>query len=77
MTLPRLLTHLCWRQEAGDASQYASSQIVATSKPRELGSTGPDQPNGVNSIATKLANKATKQAAGTTPHSNGTANGVH
>ncbi|KAK9801920.1 hypothetical protein WJX73_004107 [Symbiochloris irregularis] len=64
-------------EEAGeDPSVYASSQIVATSKPRELGSTGPDKPNGVNAIASKLANKAAKQGAATTPHSNG-ANGVH
>ena len=65
------------QQEAGeDPSQYASSQIVATSKPRELGSTGPDA-GGVNGVASKLANKAAKQAATTTPHSNGTSNGVH
>ena len=39
-----------------DPSQYASSQIVATSKPRELGSTGPD------TVASKLAAKATGMA---------------
>ena len=57
-----------------DPSQYASSQIVATSKPRELGSTGPDV--GVDGFAAKQANNAAKQAASMKPSCNGTANGV-
>ena len=65
-------------QEAGvDPSQYASSQIVATSKPRELGSTGPDTSKA--GIADKLAAKATAQALGQAPvaasNGNATSNG--
>lgn len=53
------------QEEGVDPSQYASSEVVATSHPRELGSTGPD-------LASKLGAKATKQALNTpTPASNG------
>ena len=56
------------QERGGDASQYASSQVVATSHPRELGSTGPD-----TGLAAKLAGKAHQDAL----HISATTNGTH
>ena len=52
-----------------DPSQYASSQIVATSKPRELGSVGPDSSS---NLAGKLGDRA-KIARYATANGNGSA----
>ena len=60
-----------------DPSEYATSHVVATSKPRELGSVGPDAPSAANGIAGKLAAKAAQQAVETAPHSNGNGTVVH